>query len=115
MKIYIEAGANDGLFQSRSLKHIDDQNYYGILIEPIYNQYIKCINNRQKYNCSIINCALVSFENNNTVMPINLHKLHSAMATFKNLGSLKIILKPAATFSWEAPPPTSRKFAGFPP
>jgi hypothetical protein len=42
MKVYIEAGANNGIFQSRSLGHVNDEEYFRILIEAHYN--IKGIN-----------------------------------------------------------------------
>lgn len=78
-KIYIEAGANDGIFQSRSINLESNNLYLGIMIEPIISVFRSCIKNRP--NCLHYNCALVDFNYPNQDIEINLHNLHSAMAT----------------------------------
>lgn len=61
-KIYIEAGAADGIDQSRSLHFINRDEYLGILVEPTPQTYQECIKNRSNENTLIYNCALVSFD-----------------------------------------------------
>lgn len=79
MKFYIEAGANDGLFQSRSLNFIHNYEYTGILIEPLPWLYKQCCINRPK-NTLIYNCALVDFEYENNSIELHLHHMHSSMS-----------------------------------
>lgn len=78
-KIYIEAGANDGIFQSRSLFLDNDENFLGILIEPITSVYKQCTINRPK--CLSYNCALVDFDFPSSTIDINIHNMYSAMNT----------------------------------
>lgn len=58
--IYIELGANDGLFSSNTY-HLQKQlNWKGILIEPALDLYFKCKRNRG--NCNLVlNYACVPF------------------------------------------------------
>lgn len=79
-KIYIEAGANDGVFQSRSIHLSTNNDYYGILIEPIPEMYRSCLLNR-RLNTKIYNCALVDFGYTETTIPINLHHIYTAMCS----------------------------------
>jgi FkbM family methyltransferase len=79
-KIYIEAGANDGIFQSRSLEFIDNDQYFGILVEPVLYSYERCLRNRPN-NTKIYNCALVDFDHKEPIIEIHHHSLHSAMTT----------------------------------
>ena len=79
-KIYIEAGANDGIFQSRSLGLTNNHQYFGILIEPIIYSYEKCLLNRPN-NTKIYNCALVDFDYKEPTIEIYPHSLYSAMTT----------------------------------
>jgi FkbM family methyltransferase len=79
-KIYIEAGANDGIFQSRSLEFIDNDQYFGILVEPVLYSYERCLRNRSN-NTKIYNCALVDFDHTEPTIEIHHHSLHSAMTT----------------------------------
>lgn len=79
-KIYIEAGANDGIFQSRTLHLAQNDEYFGILIEPVYEMYLECLKNRNT-NTKIYNCALVDFEYKNQDVPINLHNRFTAMCS----------------------------------
>lgn len=60
-KIYIEAGANDGVFQSRSLSFKDNEEYFGILIEPHKPTFDLCVTHRANDRTQIFNCALVPF------------------------------------------------------
>lgn len=80
MKFYIEAGANDGIFQSRSLHLANNPEYFGLLIEPLPAVYLACCNNRPN-NTKIYNCALVDFNYTDSHIPINVHSLYTAMAT----------------------------------
>jgi FkbM family methyltransferase len=62
MKFYVEAGANDGIQQSRSLHLKDDLAYHGIMIEPNPVAFNKCCKNRDSINHTFINAALVPFD-----------------------------------------------------
>lgn len=55
---FIEAGANDGLFQSTT-KILEDLGWSGLLVEPSEKAYLECLQSRK---CFIENCALVSFD-----------------------------------------------------
>lgn len=79
-KIYIEAGAHDGIFQSRTLGLIDNNEYFGILIEPVPSSYERCLQNRPN-NTKIYNCALVGFDHIESTIEIYPHLLHSSMTT----------------------------------
>ncbi|KAF3891261.1 FkbM family methyltransferase [Tolypothrix bouteillei VB521301] len=57
---FIEAGANDGINQSNTLYFEKNQNWKGLLIEPIAELAYRCKINRPK--CIIENCALVHFD-----------------------------------------------------
>tara|TARA_Y100000385_G_scaffold154814_1_gene160539 strand:+ start:24259 stop:24834 length:576 start_codon:yes stop_codon:yes gene_type:complete len=85
MKVYIEAGANNGIFQSRSLGHVNDEEYFGILIEALPNVTEQCRRNRETKNCIVINSALVSFDYPDDTVEINLHRRHTAMASVRDL------------------------------
>lgn len=85
MQTYIEAGANDGIFQSRSIKYKDNTDYYGILIEPVPDVYDSCFKNRHSKYCKVINCALVPFDYHNNNIEICVHSLHSAMSTVTSI------------------------------
>jgi len=78
-KIYIEAGANDGIFQSRSLSLKNKEEYLGILIEPVPEVFYACKKNRPE--CLHYNCALVDFDYPHTNTQINIHHMYYAMAT----------------------------------
>lgn len=93
-KIYIEAGANDGIFQSRSLHLEKDKDFLGVLIEPIPQMYDLCKVNRPNSLC--YNCALVNFDYVNAHIEINIHNKFTAMATIVKsplesyLGSIEV-------------------------
>jgi FkbM family methyltransferase len=57
---FIEAGGFDGLFQSNSLFYEQELNWKGILIEPNFQSYLKCLKNRP--NSIVVNSALVDKE-----------------------------------------------------
>ena len=78
-KIYIEAGAHDGIFQSRSLQFKDNDEYFGFLIEPCYEIYQQCVANRFNDLCKIYNAALVSFDFNYSEIDLGIHSVYSAM------------------------------------
>jgi len=54
---FIELGANDGLSQSNTARFEFYKNWTGILIEPSFDNYIKCIENRS--NSISLNYACV--------------------------------------------------------
>ena len=78
MKIYVEAGANDGVFQSCTHELEKTGEWIGILIEPNVDVYNNCVANRSSQN-NFYNCALVSFEHDRDTIPFYLHSGHSAM------------------------------------
>jgi FkbM family methyltransferase len=78
-KIYFEAGAHDGHFQSRTLQFKDNPNYFGILIEPSPDSYLACCHNRKNDNTLIYNCALVSNTYNSDTIKLYPSSLSSAM------------------------------------
>jgi len=57
---FLEVGANDGVSQSNTINLERNLNWKGILIEPDFNQYLKCLKNRP--NSIVVNAALVSEE-----------------------------------------------------
>lgn len=57
-KVFLEAGANDGIRYSNSLYLEENYGWNGILIEPNKYQYSMCVKNRP--NCKNFNKALVS-------------------------------------------------------
>ena len=57
---FLEVGANDGVSWSNTINLERNLNWIGILIEPDFNQYIKCLKNRP--NSVVVNAALVSKE-----------------------------------------------------
>jgi FkbM family methyltransferase len=60
--VYIEAGANDGINGSNTLKLEQSLNWTGLLIEPSKNMFDLCIKNRSSKNI-FLNAALVGEEN----------------------------------------------------
>lgn len=78
-KIYIEAGANDGAFQSRSLDFKNNNEYFGILIECQKKVYDKCVENRGDNNCKVYHCALVSSDFSSDEIELGISTIHSAM------------------------------------
>jgi FkbM family methyltransferase len=61
-KFYIEAGANDGIQQSRSLHLKDDKNYHGIMIEANPIAFAFCQRNRNPINHTLVHAALVPLD-----------------------------------------------------
>lgn len=72
-KLYIEAGANDGVFQSRTLQYRDDPEWHGILIEPDPRCIPDLRANRHNYRTSIVEGALIPFNYPKTSATLNLH------------------------------------------
>lgn len=62
--VFIEVGANDGLFQSNTAFFEKELNWNGILIEPSLKGYLLCKQNRPKSLC--LNYACVSNDYNKT-------------------------------------------------
>ena len=71
MKIYFEAGANDGVSQSRTLKYKDDPNWYGILVEPDPRCFQALICARHNERTKIHNYALVP---NDKILNVEIYK-----------------------------------------
>lgn len=82
MKVAIEAGANDGLFQSRSLALNNDPNYQIILVEPSPDMYRSCCINRP-VRTKVYHAALVSKDYQGDKLALNVHHQFSAMNTSK--------------------------------
>lgn len=80
-KIYVEAGALDGICGSRSLNLADNQEYFGILIEPSPDSYASCKVNRKNENTNIYNCALVPFSYKYDTIELHLSTIHPGMNT----------------------------------
>lgn len=78
MKVYIEAGANDGIFQSRTLKYKDNDEWLGILVEPDPRCYKDLVNNRLNARTTIWTYALVGKDYMDDKVTLNQH-YHSAM------------------------------------
>tara|TARA_R110000822_G_scaffold145230_1_gene284056 strand:- start:391 stop:969 length:579 start_codon:yes stop_codon:yes gene_type:complete len=81
MKVYIEAGANDGVFQSRSLELSKDSDYFGILVEPDPDEYAKCVKSRST-NTRIYNNCLVSSNYKESSITFYRHKNQSCVNGF---------------------------------
>jgi FkbM family methyltransferase len=62
---YVELGANNGISQSNTLYLEKSLNWKGVLVEPNFENYLKCIRNRSKLN-AIFHNACVSFDYKNT-------------------------------------------------
>lgn len=78
-KVYFEAGAHDGSFQSRTYSLKDNPDYFGILVEPSLDTYTQCVANRGNTNTKIYNCALVSNEYTSDTVKLFPCPHHSAM------------------------------------
>lgn len=74
MKIYIEAGANDGVFQSRTLKYKGVEGWKGVLIEPDPRCCEDLVKNRFDEHTYIFNVALVSNEYKGETITFNQHR-----------------------------------------
>lgn len=75
-KFYIEVGANDGIFQSRSLCFYGNPEYQGILIEPNPNVFLECKKNRPLDLC--VQAALVPFDYKDDEVTLFIHDKYSA-------------------------------------
>jgi len=90
-KIYIEAGAHDGIFQSRSLQFKGNDEYFGLLIEPHFETFQQCVNNRADGLCRIYNAALVSFDFDSPEIQLGIHSQYSAMNSIVKPNSEKYV------------------------
>lgn len=77
--IYIEAGANNGVFQSRSIHLKEDPQYFGILIEPSKEVFDECVINRKNERTLIYNAALVSKEYKEPTIELQIHSMYHLM------------------------------------
>ena len=57
MKVYFEAGANDGVNQSRTLKYKDNLEWTGILVEPDPRCRDALFSNRGNDRTHIFDCV----------------------------------------------------------
>jgi len=78
-KIYIEAGANDGVFQSCTHNLEQTGEWSGILVEPNLRSFNDCLKNRSTITNKFYNCALVSFDYSDKYIDFFTHGGHSAM------------------------------------
>ena len=86
MKIIIEAGANNGIFQSRSLRFSSNEEFFFILIEPHPIMAKQCAINRsirsKTYQCALVSSSFICNE-----MDLYIHDNYSAMNASKpNIG-----------------------------
>lgn len=111
--IFIEAGANDGLTQSNTMFLERYRNWKGILIEPIPDLYIRCLENRSQQSI-VENYALVGHdsydygdmsidmiytpESNGLLSVIDNEKAPELMKRTKEVG--KKIRVPASLLDW---------------
>ena len=79
--VYIELGANDGLFSSNTYHLQKKLNWKGILIEPALDLYFKCKKNRGDQN-TVLNYACVSFDYKDKFVPM---MYSGAMTISKNI------------------------------
>ena len=79
---FVEAGANDGIFQSNTLFYERELGWKGLLIEPNFCNYLNCLKNRP--NSINLNCALVSDEYCKKKQQIYLDQISSPMAKVYN-------------------------------
>lgn len=79
MKTYIEVGAYDGIFQSRSLQFANNKEYQGILIEASPSQYLNCVKNRTNERTFIYNKCLVPFDYPDKFVKFSENTIHPAM------------------------------------
>jgi FkbM family methyltransferase len=96
MKVYFEAGANDGVFQSCTQKYQKDDEWVGILVEPDPRCYngLKCRENERTY---IYHYALVEDPNISEVElcqhnspAMNMLKDCETAKRYKNLKTVKV-------------------------
>jgi FkbM family methyltransferase len=79
LKTYIEVGANNGRFQSRSLELSRMEDYRGILIEPNPEQHKACVKSRGNDRTFIYNKALVSFDYPDSMITLRHSTQNSSM------------------------------------
>lgn len=82
-KIYIEAGANDGVDGSRGIQFKDNSEYMGILIEPHPVIFNYCSNSRKNDNTLLYNVALVSRDHKEPTIELQLHSSYHPMNSIK--------------------------------
>jgi FkbM family methyltransferase len=79
MKLYVEAGALDGIFQSCTHDLEQTREWIGILIEPNPESFNDLTKNRSSETNTFINCALVSFDHSENFIDFYQHRDHGAM------------------------------------
>ena len=78
-KIYIEAGANDGISQSRSLHLSRKEDWFGILIEPHPMLHQTSVRQRSNGRTLFVNCGLVSNDYKESHIDLYCHSDYSLM------------------------------------
>ena len=78
-KIYIEAGANDGISQSRSLHLSRKEDWFGVLIEPHPMLYQASVHQRSNGRTLFVNCGLVSNDYKESHIDLYCHSEYSLM------------------------------------
>jgi FkbM family methyltransferase len=82
-KIYIEAGANDGVDGSRGIQFKDNSEYVGILIEPHPIIFNYCLNARKNDRTLCYNVALVPESHKECTIELQLHSMFHPMNSIK--------------------------------
>ena len=88
---FLEVGGHDGLFQSNSIYYEKELNWDGILIEPSFENYLKCLSNRP--NIRSFNFALSSDDYLKENKSILLEDNNSPMAKVKSNNFLNIFFR----------------------
>lgn len=78
-KVYIEAGAFDGRCGSPSAQFMNNEDFFGILVEPSFTSYQMCVENRSNNNTKIYHCALVPFTYTEETIRLRHHEEHPGM------------------------------------
>ena len=90
-KVYVEAGALDGICGSRSIHFTDNSEYFGILVEPSPISYAECELNRKNKNTNTYNCALVPFTYTHNTVEMFVSTVHPGMNTCSLADTVNLI------------------------
>lgn len=78
---FVELGAFDGISQNNTL-YFEEKGWRGVLIEPIPENYEKCLQNRPL--AQVFNCACKSFDDDRTEISMRYSGLMSLVCGVKN-------------------------------